>query len=129
MRETLAIHVEDALEKLLEVELANMDWECTGVSDVVEEFTAVDHLLDDVSDSLSGSILLQKSRFFLECVQLHDVQVVQLIAGFDLFLEELEGALTEVRVLQVKHLDGILSAIDGASLEDFSAEALSEFSI
>ena len=58
MRETLAVHVEDALEKLLEVELANMDWECTGVSDVVEEFTAVDHLLDDVSDSLSGSILL-----------------------------------------------------------------------
>ena len=129
MRETLAVHVEDTLEKLFEVELANMDWECSGVSDVVEEFTAVDHLLDDVSDSLSGSILLQKSRFFLECVQLHNVQVVQLIAGFDLFLEELEGALTEVRVLQVKHLDGILSAIDSTSLEDFSAEALSELSI
>ena len=30
MRETLAVHVEDALEKLLEVELANMDWECTA---------------------------------------------------------------------------------------------------
>jgi len=118
MRESFGVDVVNTLKHLLEEVLADLFAEGAGVGDVIEELTARDHLLGDVGYLYLLSTILDHSSAFLEFEVFDDMLVIKLSGGINLLLEELEGALVKLWVIEAEDLKGILSAILGGSKLD-----------
>mmetsp|Transcript_18364 Transcript_18364/g.21664 ORF Transcript_18364/g.21664 Transcript_18364/m.21664 type:complete len:226 (-) Transcript_18364:25-702(-) len=126
MGEAARVDVVDALEQLLEVELADLLSEGTGVGDVVEELATSDHLLDDIGNVLALATSLLQGGLLLKVVVAHDIVVVELRGGLNLLAEQLEGSLVEVGVGEVEDLKGEFLAVLSLPDLDFSREAGAE---
>ena len=123
MGETLGVDVVNTQEHLLEVELADIFFERTRVSDVIEELTASDHLLSDVCDLDLLSATFDHDGTFLKLKVFDDMSVIELGCGVNLLLEQLEGALVELWVIEAEDLEGILGAVLRRAELDLGREA------
>ena len=126
MREALGVDVVDTLEHLLEEVTADGLSEGARVGNVVEKLTSWDHFLSDVGNLDLLSTLLVPNCVLLEFKVFDDVLVVELGGGIDLLLQELEGLVIEVRVVQAEDFQGVLRAILGSSELNLGGEAGSE---
>ena len=115
--------VVDALEHLFEEVSADVFLEGARVGDIVEELTALDHLLSNVGDIDGATVALDPLSLLLEFKVFDDMSVLQLGGGIDLFLEQLEGFVVEVGVVEAEDLESILGTVLGSGVLDLGGEA------
>ena len=115
--------VVNTLEHLLEIELADVLLERTRVGNVIEEFTSRDHLLSDVGDLDFLAATFDHCGVFLELEVFDDMSVIELGCGVNLLLEQLEGALVELWVIEAEDLEGVLGAVLRRAELDLGREA------
>ena len=123
VRETLSVDVVNRLDQLLRVVTHNALIEGARVGYVVEELTTVDKLADDVGDLDLLAILFLPDGVLVEFVILDDVLVVEGLHRLNLVLQQLEGPLAELWVIQTEDFDGKFLALRVGAKFDFGAEA------
>ena len=90
MSQAHGVQIVDGQEHLLEVVLADVFGESSGVRDIVEELTTWDHLLSDVCNLNSHAAGLVHSGALAKGMVLDDVLVVELFSGLNFFSKKLE---------------------------------------
>ena len=108
---------------MLEVVFGERFTKGARVSDVVEELSAWDQLLDYVGDPLLIAVLFVYDGILFEIEVLYDIWVIKLVSCFNFFLKKAEGPLVEVRVFKVENLEGIFLIVLVACKLDLGAEA------
>jgi len=126
MRETLCVDVVDCLDELLGVVAHNALLEGARVGYIVKELTAWDKLAHDVGNLHKIAILLLPGCILVEFVVLDDVTVLKTLHRLDFILEQLEGSLVKLWVVQAEDLDGVLVAVGSSGELHFGAEARAE---
>ena len=121
--EPFRVDVVDCLDQLLGVVANHGLLEGARVGYVVEKLATGDQLLDNVGHWHLLSRLLGHNRVLIEFEVLDDVFVFEGLHRVDLVLEQLEGALTEIGIVQAEDLDCVLVAILGRAELDLGAEA------
>lgn len=121
MAGSLAVNKVQCLQHLAEVEAAD-GWFKMFESNIVEDFTALDKLKDNVVNFFSCSIVGDFIGIFFEIVKAYDVLVVQILIHVDFITKELNRFLGNLRVLKVENLEGKLVTVLVCSKLDFGRD-------
>ena len=126
MRESFRVDVMDGLDELLRVVAHYALLEGTRVGDVIEKLTTWDKLAHDECYLHKLATLLFPGGVPVELVVLDNVTVLESLDRLDLVLQQLEGSLVELWIVQAEDLDGPLVALRVRGELHFGAEAGAE---